>query len=148
MKKARRLVDAYGWPSRIYCSPFLRTKSTVEAMGRILREMRNDRKSKYYGYPKPELRYDRRLSRHFSRDEQDNPSMFPQTEKHQVPVVEDRVQFKKRVKGHVERMKQRGYYKCKKVVWCVTHAIVYKEVARLRGIETPRRIDFLRSFRA
>lgn len=146
--KARELVKRYGWPTKIYCSPFLRTKSTVMAMNKVLKAMRKDPNSPHYGKPKPDLRYDRRLSRRFSRDEQDDPSMFPETAKHQIPVVEDWNEFLGRIKRHVDSMRNRNYYRSSKVVWCVTHAIVYKRIAHLRGRKEPRRIDFLRSFQA
>lgn len=132
-KLARFLVRQYGVPSMIYRTPFVRGRETVDAMRP---ELPND----------PEVYIDRRLSRRFSKVEQADPSIFSETHEHRPPIKEDRAGFASRVSKHYHAMVNAGHVDSTAVVWCITHAIVYKVLAARFGVSVPDHISFLDFF--
>lgn len=134
-KAARRLaiklVRKYGPPHKIYCSPFRRTVATLAEMTRILDRI-------------PEVVYSTDLSRYFTASNRADPDIAPETGEFGVPIDEGKEGFLRRVEKHVADMRhhQRG----DKVVWCITHALVFKRVARLHAVPCPSRVPFLAHF--
>jgi len=132
-KVAKRLIKKYGNPNVIYCSPFRRTLETLYYM-----------KEKIQNNPK--IYIDPDLSRYFSTTEQLDPSVFPETMDKDIPIYENRNKFHKRVKNHIRRMEKHKYHKNEKVVWCITHTLIMKDVGRYWSIDLPDHFDFFQKF--
>jgi len=127
---AKKLFRKYGQPTLILCSPFRRTLQTLSEMVKILPTV-------------PQVEHCPHLSRYFGSKDRLNPDICPTTDKYDIPIEEGREGFKRRVREHILITEQ---YASDQVIWCITHAIVYKRVARHYGIPCPRRIDFLSHF--
>jgi len=126
----QQLIVQYGMPNLIYCSPFKRTKQTLRYM--------------LYAYEKADLinvkvKYDNNLSRYFNSKEQEDPSVFPET--NGVPIVENKKQFQARVNNHI-----RDAAGATGVVWCITHALVFKRIAKYHEVNIPEHIPFMEYF--
>lgn len=134
-QKAQRLIKKYGHPTIMYISPFVRSKETAHEMAKAFTK-------------KIDVYYDKRLSRFFSKKEQQDPSVFQSTLKHNIPIKETSEEFKQRVQNHIDSMEKRKYKKSSKdIVWCITHALVYKKVARYYHISIPKYIPFVEHFK-
>lgn len=116
-RKGERLVDKYGIPSVIYCSPFRRTKETVEEMLKMIPE-------KYH--KKIKIVYTKELGRFFSSQERKNPDIAKSTKKSGVPTNENGTEFRQRVSNFAQFLLEHH----KDDVWIVTHSTVYKQLAR------------------
>lgn len=140
IKVGKKLIDKYGVPNIIYCSPFKRTKQTMKYM------LKNcDNKDNI------EVIFDTNLSRFFSKKEQDDPSIFKDTGN--VPTKETSKDFNERVDTHIENVKKMvqnvgpGNPGSKpKIIWCITHTLILKRVARYYEISLPRRLNFMENF--
>lgn len=136
-KTGKKLIEKYGLPYKIYCSPFRRTRQTLENMLSSL---------------SPELRaqiqisFDNRLCRYFSSSEKRRPKIDPKTKSHQVPITETWEDFKERIDEHIMKMRRHKYKYREEVVWVITHALVYKRVARHHQKELPDYIPFMHYF--
>lgn len=131
------LVEEYGYPTRVYVGPLTRTLQTATALmtGGVSSKSRSvleETDNTFY--------VDARLSRFFSPDEQNDPDislrLFPTT-----PIIETKSEFCQRVKEQFYQLIEetdKG-----EVVWCVTHAIVIREISRLARFKTPSTIPFL-----
>lgn len=134
-KKGVRLLQKYGLPDIIYCSPFRRTRETLDHMLRDLSERTRAR---------IQIVYDPDSARHFKHSEQDNPDVARTTMKCDIPIYEDRKEFRSRVKKlalKLGRVIEPG-----QVIWCVTHTTVYKRLARLYEVNIPRIIPHMHYF--
>lgn len=129
-KLARKLIKKYGYPKLIICSPFQRTRETLNSM---LTE---------FGYT-PDIVYDASLSRYFSKKDQKDPSMFSETTDAGIPVYETFDDFKIRVHKHLKNMLKNNYFSGTEPVWCITHALFFLEVARKFHIAMPKHVPFL-----
>lgn len=137
-KKARRvafeLVEKYGCPDVIFCSPFQRTIQTAKMMRKMC------------GYS-TKIYIDNNLSRYFCSREKANPQVNPSTQKYEAPIYECWDEFEKRVDKHLNMIKHNRYIGDNtKMVWCITHALVYKHVARTYGVTIPVYIPFMHYF--
>jgi len=132
---SKRLIRRYGKPYKIYHSPLLRGTETTKAMTTL-----NDIGGKIIS--------DNRLSRYFTKSEQQNPDVSRSSLGKDVPIYENWKDFQQRVKDHMDEMIRKEYlYSKDKVVWCITHTLVIKEVTRLLKIKTPDYLPFLYSFK-
>jgi len=127
---AQYLVRTYGKPDRVYLSPFRRCRSTFQAMQGAIDTL-------------PKVKIDASLSRHFSRREQANPQVTKRTQRHRPPIEESLHDFHHRARYRAERLRQR---RDRSVIWCITHALVFKQAAKVFGVETPDRIAYLGYF--
>jgi broad specificity phosphatase PhoE len=128
-RRAKRLIKRYGRPDEIRYSPFQRTRETLRAMATVL--------------PGVKFIADTGLSRYFSAREQKDPQVDPTTKKQEIPIYETKHSFRQRVDTHIaDRQKHKG-----KLVWCITHALVYKWIAKHYKIRIPRNIPFLDYFK-
>ncbi len=128
-KLAKKLIKKYGHPSAIYVSPFQRTHQTVNAM------------SERFEHPVP-VHQEPRISRLFSHKQQRDPDIGRATAS-VVPIVEERDEFHARVRTHIEAMQLAGHHRSSTAIWCVTHKIVVKDVAKHFGVDMPKEFDFL-----
>lgn len=140
-KATAKLVKKYGFPDKIYYSPFLRCKETLEAMISELRFIQTgvNKKCCVKCYKGVELIIDNDLSRCFNYDK-NKPSVSPKTLKNHVPIKETDVDLHSRIDNHIKNVDRT------KNVWCLTHAIIYKKIAKKLNIVTPDKIEFLDHF--
>ncbi len=136
-KKAQRaaleLVDRYGCPDIIFCSPFRRTIRTAKAMKKIC------------GFH-TDIFVDNNLSRYFCSREKVDPQIDPGTEKYDAPIYESWSEFEDRIDKHLKMLKHTNAKSSGFVIWCITHALVYKHVARTFTVEIPTFIPFMDHF--
>lgn len=136
-EKTLWLVEKYGYPTRIYTSPFKRAVQTVKAMERVIKKRGHN----------VEVIKDWKLSRYFSSREKENPQVYDETARAGAPIQESWEEFQRRCRSHMRGLKRDGTYRGKEIVWCITHALVLKEVARKYGVTLPEHIPFLHHFR-
>lgn len=134
----KKLLDKYGLPTIIFCSPFLRTRKTLKYILKNLDE--NDIKSL-------NIIYDNNLARYFSKREQEDPSVLPETLKFDIPIQESNSDFHQRVDEHIAETKKQNYLSSDRVYWVITHALIYKRVAKHYEITIPERIPFMHYFK-
>lgn len=123
LEKTKLLINLYGYPKKIYCSPFRRARETVHIMKNIL---------------DVEIIIDPKLSRFFSKEEKLNPSVRAKTLKYNPPINETGPEFKKRVNKIEKKINNES---C--VVWVVTHYLVIKNVCKKYNKEIPKKMPFL-----
>jgi broad specificity phosphatase PhoE len=132
-KMAQKLLSKYGLPSFILCSPFKRARSTAGVMRQQL--------------PKDcPLYIDRNLSRYFCSREKCEPSLYATTGKYDTPIYESKSGFHRRIDKHLSMIQQKGWHRSHKIVWCITHALVYKYIALRSQVKIPSHIPFLDYF--
>lgn len=120
--KTHQLIKLYGYPKKIYCSPFRRARETVHIMNKILNV---------------EIIIDSKLSRFFSKKEKLNPSVRTKTLKYNPPITESRLEFKQRVK-EIEKIINK-----EESVWVITHYLVMKNICKKYNKEIPSKMPFL-----
>ncbi|AGO82256.1 PGAM Histidine phosphase domain containing protein [Pandoravirus dulcis] len=137
-RMARNLVERYGAPTAVYCSPFKRARQTAGIMMDALDD--GDR---------ARVTIDPGLSRYFSRREQRRPSVGSDTHEAGPPPVRERNgEFGRRCRRQYERVVARHFFKAdsdtakrvrdgRPVVWCITHALVMRRVAERIGVVVP-----------
>ena len=123
-----RLIKMFGEPDIIYYSGFRRVKGTLQAMMSLFKK-------------KPKLILDNKLSRYFCAEEKANPGVAPETMKHDVPIYESWNEFRKRAKSHINDMKRADNLYGTQKVWSITHALVFKEVAKYYDVTIPKHIE-------
>jgi len=136
-KKARstafELVQKYGCPKIIFCSPFRRTMQRAKMMNKMFGS-----KTKIY--------IDKNLSRYFCAREKADPQIDPGTCRYDTPIYECWKGFEYRIDKHLEMIKKNNFMQSADVFWCITHALVYKHVARTYSITIPSYIPFMHYF--
>jgi broad specificity phosphatase PhoE len=125
----KKLIERYGSPHIVYCSPFQRTIKTMKAMTE--------------GSFKTLI--DPNLSRYFTSKERKDPQVSSRTIKYGVPLNEDWKKFKERVKNHLG--KTSSYVNNSEVVWVITHTLILKEAAKYHKVDIPSDLDFLEWFK-
>lgn len=134
-RMARTLVERYGAPTAVYCSPFKRARQTADIMMDALDA--GDR---------VRITIDPGLSRYFSRREQRRPSVGSDTHAAGPPPIRERNgEFGRRCRRQHERMVARHFFRRDDgspregtpVVWCITHALVMRRVAKRVGVVVP-----------
>jgi len=130
---AYKLIEQYGSPSVIFCSPFRRTLETAKQMRDVCGAH-------------TEIYIDNNLSRYFCRREKANPEISKTTEKYDVPIYEEWHDFENRIDKHLRMLKRKGFVDSEDVIWVISHALVYKHVARVYGIDIPIIIPFMHNF--
>jgi broad specificity phosphatase PhoE len=128
-KVGRKLIDKYGLPDLIFVSPFRRTVQTMRYMLY---------KSNHDG---TEVIEDRRLSRYFSSKDKRNPVVDQTTIDKDIPIYESYHQFKERVNDFIETLDEIDTKD--KVIWVITHVVVYKRLCRNYGINIDYRVPFM-----
>lgn len=137
-RMARNLVERYGAPTAVYCSPFKRARQTADIMMDALDD--GDR---------ARVTIDPGLSRYFSRREQRRPSVGSDTHEAGPPPIRERNgEFGRRCRRQYKRVVARHFFKPdgdtakrsrdeRPVVWCITHALVMRRVAERIGVAVP-----------
>lgn len=132
MKEGSKLIDKYGIPDIIYCSPFRRT---IQTMNSMLNNKKPDQ---------TKIIYDKRAGRFFNSIERYDPRVSRKTYRFNILTDEDYPEFIRRVSKF--RRKLHSYSESKKIVWCITHAMVFKEIGNYYQISLPKRIPFMEYF--
>lgn len=125
IKITQQLIYTYGYPDKIYCSPFYRTIQTAKIM-----QSQFNKKIKIYIDPK--------LSRFFTQKEQLNPSIRKKTFDYNPPIYEDKNNFYNRIDKLNEKLVHR-----KKNYWYITHYLVIKRLAFHHNVTIPTHMPFL-----
>jgi len=128
---AKKLIETYGIPDAIYCSPFYRTRQTRRQMLKVINEY-TDKKIKNITDP--------RLSRYFTSSQERNPDIRRDTRKKKAPIHESWNDFKRRVKKQLRDMEKKDKYN---VIWCIGHTLIIKYVARFKDIDRSDHIKYL-----
>lgn len=134
--KGDKIIEKYGQPTIIYCSPFRRTKETLDNMLSNLTDEQRENIKIYYVSNQ---------SRYFSSKEKRNPQIAKSTKSSHVPIYESYHDFEKRVKKSGKKLEK--YIRSKQIVWVITHTTVYKRTAKNYSIKLPNYIPFMHSFR-
>jgi broad specificity phosphatase PhoE len=137
IKTTKRLVELYGYPKRILCSPFLRARQTLKELLTALKEIDKEK------YKKLDTRIDRKLGRFFTPSQQRNPEIRESTEKYNPPVYEHVTSFVDRLESQVNSCYRRGYFESKDVTWCISHGLAIKKILISLGLPHPDTIPFL-----
>lgn len=122
-----KLINKYGEPDIIYCSPMMRTKQTLKKMLE-------------YVNGEATIVIDNRLSRYFNHRERDAPSLFTTTANKDIPIEETRRMFKKRCDSFLREIR---YDHSDKKIWIITHALVFKRISKKLRMRIPSHIGFL-----
>ena len=128
IKKTKKLIKKYGYPEKIYCSPFKRVRETVVIMAKYIQSKNRE----------IDIHVDPRLSRYFTSKEQLEPSVRKTTLKYNPPLDEDNKMFKKRVDKVEERINRNTV-----TTWCITHYLVIKRISKNNDIDIPAKMPFL-----
>lgn len=133
-KKVDSLVFEYGYPDKIICSPFLRTRQTVEKMLERLYIINNKKTSnisieidmdisEYLGFQKPYL------------SEADVDKETSNLSKTKILLGESLKSLNFRVKEHISNLKL--FDKKSENIWVITHGIilnnVYHSLSKING---------------
>lgn len=134
-EKALRLIDRYGQPDIIYCSPMMRTRQTLAEMLKYVKS-------------KPIIYFDNRISRYFSSREQKEPSVFTVTNQRNIPIYETYDKFKHRCDKFLREIKDKNYiYTRRKVIWVISHTLVIKRITSKLHMRIHSYLNFLESYR-
>jgi len=123
----KKLIKKYGLPNSVLCGPMRRTIKTAKYMAKNA--------AKNVG---SHMREDRGLSRYFTGSEQKHPGVHPKYKK-RIPIGGSHEKFKERVRKHIERVKDHKG----KIIWCITHTLVIKEVGNYFNVKYPEHFEFL-----
>lgn len=143
-----KLIEQYGYPNKIYYSPFLRCRETVTIMMNELLNVRTGYNNDFCLKCTPENEYihivelicDLTLSRYFTKKDRKRPSISASTLKYGVPIYEKKEGLSKRLDLHIESIRK---VDSNSIIWCITHAVTYKKIAEKLNIKTPDHIEFL-----
>ena len=130
-----QLLKKYGPPDIVYCSPFRRTRETLDYMFRDLSSRERAR---------IKIIYDPRAARHFKHEEQDNPDVARITIKSNIPIYESRKSYRSRANRFALKLSQKAA--SGQEIWCITHTTVYKRLARIYEVKIPRIIPYMHYF--
>lgn len=130
-KRGIRLIEKYGIPDIVYCSPFRRTKETMKYMLKDIDSRENDIDIKIRGS----------LSRYFKTRDKKYADVCDKTLNKNIPIYEDRREFYFRVEHVYDKMEK--YRHSNKIIWCITHTSLYKEIADMYDISLPKHIPYM-----
>jgi len=128
---AKNLIQKYGFPDVIYCSPFYRTRQTRHQMSKVI----NRYTDKYIVNI-----IDPRLSRFFTKREMRNPDIRSDTMRKNAPIYETSSEFRNRVREQLYDMENKDEYN---VIWCICHTLIIKYVAEFKNIQRDEHINYL-----
>lgn len=131
-EKARRvakfLIDKWGVPDMIVCSPYERTRETAKEMASII-----DKDIK--------IKCDVRLSEYLGNHKEDELDVKRETEKYNPPHPEIFFEMDSRVLLHNDEMQELD--DSEMIVWFITHGIIINRIANAMGFTLKRRFPYL-----
>jgi broad specificity phosphatase PhoE len=130
-KVAVKLIELFGEPSRIFSSPYRRTRETALVMNSVLRK------------PFEEIHIDNNLSEYLGNHSNVPLDVTEATRIHDPPHPESFEDLKKRSKKSLEKMRRYFQENHKKYIWCVTHGLIIKQIASLLGVKISKTLPCL-----
>lgn len=137
----KSLISKYGYPDRIYCSPFARARETLKLFREALKIV-----LKGPDFKKIKFKVDNRLSRYFTSDQQRNPSIRNDTKRYDPPIYEEITDFIERLKSMIDYLVQLGYGDKQPVVWCLSHGLSIKKTLLSLKLKSPESVPFLAAY--
>lgn len=129
------LLQKYGHPNIIYCSPFRRTIETARQMTNGLTDKEME---------KIKVVSDPMLGRWFHGEERNNPDVDIETQQSGVPTDESYSQFLQRCNKRLDELEAEML--SGKKIWVITHTLPYKNAGDRYNARLPRRIEFATYF--
>lgn len=138
-EKCKHLVEQYGIPKVIVCSPFIRARQTAIIFKKYI---------KYKYGISVKVKIDITLGRFFSTSERANPDVRDETLKYKPLIEKSTAEMDKRLENHKNRVIARGYHKVEDKIWCISHGIIMARFMKLYGLvkKSDTHVDFLRHF--
>lgn len=116
-KMARLLVEKFGPPCIIVCSPYRRTRETACVMASVLKEP-------------VKIKCDINLSEYLGNHKDEAPDITPETKVFKLPPHPERwYQFKQRLQHHNDMVKD--FDSSSMVVWFICHGVVISQMTKL-----------------
>lgn len=128
---SKLLIKEYGIPDAIFYSPYYRTRQTKNKMIKTL---------SIYTDQKIYKKTDYRLSRFFTKRESKNPDIREDTKNKKAPIFETWSDFKHRVKKQLHYVENKKEFK---VIWCIGHTLIIKEIIKLKNLTKLTHVNFL-----
>lgn len=128
---SQKLIDQYGIPDAIFYSPYYRTRQTKNKMLKTISKHTDEKIFK---------RYDRRLSRFFTKKDSKNPDIRKDTKNKKVPIFETWKEFKNRVRKQLNYVEKRTEFN---VIWCIGHTLILKEIIKIKNLPRSTHIEYL-----
>lgn len=128
-KVGKKLIERYGMPDLILVSPFRRT---IQTMRYMLYNVNTDH---------IKMIEDRRLSRWFTSKQKKRPIVDKVTLEKDIPINETYREFKERIvdfANEVDTLDSKD-----KVIWVITHVVVYKRLCNLYGLKINHHVPFM-----
>jgi len=146
-----KLIEKYGYPTKIYYSPFLRCRETLTVMMKELLYKKTGYIHDFCLHCTSVNDYDNivnlvcdsNLSRYFTKSDRKKPRVSKSTLRFGIPIHEKKTGLYERLDNHIKFIKKED---SKETIWCITHAVIYKKIADKFKIETPDHIEFLEYF--
>ena len=129
-KLAVHLIEQWGYPNYIICSPYRRTRETALA---LLEVIDNNGAT--------ELKYDVRLSEYLGNRRNEKLDVTAETFNYDPPHPETFFQMDTRVRWHNDDMK--AFDDEKTVVWFISHGFIINRIGNAMGYKLPKRLPYL-----
>jgi len=129
IEKGKELVQKYGLPDLILCSPFQRTRETMYC---LLSEIDIPTSLRAYS--------DLNISEYLGNWKGKHIDLRPETLKYS-PRIDNLYKFEKRINSHVEEMRQVDH--SKSVIWIVTHSFCMTKIAKNYSVYIKSEVPFL-----
>lgn len=130
---SENLIKKYGFPSKIVCSPYRRTRQTVLEMVSVIEHYNRDQEIPIY--------CDISLSEFLGNHKHEELDVDPITKYWDPPHPESYHNFKIRIQKHNETFKKLD--SDISVIWFITHGIVLRQLSVLFGQKEKPRIYYL-----
>lgn len=127
----QKLLDLWGDPDLIVCSPYQRTRETAITINNVLRQL-----------DKPvKIKIDPELSEYLGNHKDDPMDVRPETEVWNPPHPETFSQMKQRIKSHYRKIVNWTFDHPGKIktIWFVTHGLIIKQISEFTGLKFHRK---------
>ena len=129
-KLALQLIEQWGIPNFIICSPYRRTRETALALLKIINNN-----------GLTELKYDVRLSEYLGNRRNEKLDVTNETLEYNPPHPETFFQMDTRVRWHNDDMKALDHENT--VVWFISHGFIINRIGNAMGYKLPKRLPYL-----
>ncbi len=128
-KLAIDLIEQWGYPKYIICSPYRRTRETAIALLEVIKNGGS------------ELKYDVRLSEYLGNRRNEKLDVTVETLCYNPPHPETFFQMDTRVRWHNDDMKALDDENT--VVWFISHGFIINRIGNAMGYKLPKRLPYL-----
>ena len=132
----KSLISRYGYPTKIYCSPYQRTIQTANEMIQIIQASEDSTL-----VDKHVVIVDTNISEYLGNWDNLDPklALSPQTVQYNVPLHETWNQFNQRIQQHNEKMSIFDDFNT--VIWIITHGIVMTTLSKMIILENEKKSE-------